>query len=1059
MKQTSWRNFQLSLLLTGAALGLQAQTVVFPGQTQPGIAAVSESGGVYTLSNDLFSASFIRQDNTLKFNGCEQLNLKPGSELFILRLADGSVIPASEMALASVTTETLAADPTSFTGSKKLPGQAIVAQFSGSGLNVEWRGVLRNGSHYLRTELAITPSGDQGVDLRSMVAMIYDVENVDGNTPPMVVGNTRGAMIASNNIFAGVETPMSFNTVNSPVAGMDSFTPKSWTPNSFNWSPGMDTPKGITDLKTIDNGSVASDFIRPENVVATRGYLTFREPGQQEITFQYTSGSHRLNLVGVDACDPQTGRVVASDYHAGFTGGQKRDNVYRLDLPDGGTFQVRYFVEVQSETVTSSGTISFNKKIVVPTAVFGQAPNTPNNIRRILSATDENTLDVGDTETDTWTGSSWTKTGAENVGKRIEELGVVTANVRHMDRKLNILEGGSDMTVTFQYTSGNHRLDICGIELIDTQGNIAASDYHTGYTGTYKEANVYSLTVPAAGNYTLRYYAHNPDTGMNTNGTITVDLTKEFIVYIPAPDSQEIQGYWNRTVTLTPGQIWNVSAVVGLVGDGQVRRSVGCYVDRERAVAWRPFPIYNSWFELNINRKDDPTYKTHMKEADCLDVVNQWKTNLYEQYGANIGAFVWDDGWDTWGEWDFCYDNFPEGFKNIDIAATAMNTGIGVWLGPVGGYGTSGNSRRRYWNDKGGMLLSNPAYHDCFLNACVRFMNDYDHRFFKFDGISDLFAAYGPKTGQEESAEGIIDIEKELRHIKPDIYLNTTVGTWASPFWYSISDATWRQENDFGKIGNNSIDREQWITYRDRLVYQNYVTGSPLCPINSLMTHGLILTTHDGGCRYSQKYDDVLREMRCAFACGSSMVELYCDYALMNSINNGKLWEDMAECIQWQNKNADVLADIHWVGGNPWDGAKSDVYGWASWNGKKATLALRNGANKAQTFTTTLRQALEIPSHINGSVLLKPSFNVQNDLEGLDITEPIDIDAPLTLTLPSSTVFCFDGICDDGSTGIQQTRLPQIPATDGIVYDLQGRRAGANSPRGLYIQNGRLIRK
>ena len=62
-----------------------------------------------------------------------------------------------------------------------------------------------------------------------------------------------------------------------------------------------------------------------------------------------------------------------------------------------------------------------------------------------------------------------------------------------------------------------------------------------------------------------------------------------------------------------------------------------------------------------------------------------------------------------------------------------------------------------------------------------------------------------------------------------------------------------------------------------------------------------------------------------------------------------------------QKAQEDVLPDVHWVGGNPWDGSKANVYGWAAWNGKKATLALRNPSAGAQKFTTTLREALDIP--------------------------------------------------------------------------------------------------
>lgn len=1060
---STFRNSLIALaLLGGSTLTASAQSVIFPGVTQPGVASVSHTDGVYTIGNDLFSASFVSDGTTLRFNGCEAMNLKPGTELFVITLGNGTKVPASEMTLQSVTTETLTANPASHKGSERFDGQAIVADFTGSGLDIVWRAVLRDGSHYLRTEMEITPTAGD-VAMSSILVMSYEVENVEGHTSPMVVGNTRGAMIASNHIFAGAETPMAFNTVISPTSGLEGFTPNAWTPSSFTAVPGLDVPEGILALKTIaSNSPIALD-----NVVAARGYLTFREAGEQQITFQYTGGSHRLNLVGVDVCDPSTGAVVASDYHAGFTGGQKQNNVYTINLDKPGTFIVRYFVEVQTETITSNGTISYSKKIAVPTVIIGEDPNK-NNVRRVLSATDLNTMDVDDTETDTWTGSSWTKTGAENVGKRIEELGVNINDVRHMERRISFADTGT-LTVEFVYSSGNHRIDICAVELIDGDNNVVANDYHLGYSGNNKSENVYKVNVPNAGEFKLRYYISNTDNAMNTNGNINLTFTKEYVVYIPAPDSQEIQGLWQRNTTLAAGKTWTVGSVIGLIGGDQPRRSVGCYVDRERAVAWRPFPIYNSWFELNINRKDDPTYKSHMKEADCIDVVGQWKTNLYEAYGANIGAFVWDDGWDEWGEWTFNY-NFPNGFSEIDKVATAMNTGIGVWLGPVGGYGTSGNNRRKYWSDKGGMQLSNPRYYQCFLDACTFFMTNYDHRFFKFDGISSLFAAYGPQAGNEEGAEGIIDIEKRLRQIKPDIFLNTTVGTWASPFWYSVADATWRQENDFGKVGNNSIDRENWITYRDRLIHQNYVVGSPLCPINSIMSHGLILTTHDNGCKYSQDYNAVLREMRCAFVSGASMVELYCDYPLLNNIvgegKQGKLWEDMAECIFWQQKNADVLPDIHWVGGNPWTGSEAQIYGWASWNGTKSTLALRNGSNNTKTFVTTLRDALEIPAHISGAIKLKHSFKVQTPIEGIEMDSPIDIDTPLTFKLPASSLYCFDGIDatkdwsndEPGQSRIEDITIKDAPVTDGIIYDLQGRRAAANPLPGLYIRNGHLIR-
>ncbi|MCM1482753.1 MAG: hypothetical protein NC043_00320 [Muribaculaceae bacterium] len=523
--------------------------------------------------------------------------------------------------------------------------------------------------------------------------------------------------------------------------------------------------------------------------------------------------------------------------------------------------------------------------------------------------------------------------------------------------------------------------------------------------------------------HTLKPGAKAPEVVGNTRGAILA--SEELFAGIETPTGLNevfiddaateregfvLRGIWRRHTTLKSTHPWDISTVVGLMAPGQMRRSVLAYSERERAVPWRPFNIYNSWYELNIDRNNSPTYADHMTIDDCVRVIDHWQDKLTDRSGgANIEAFVWDDGWDNYGTWTF-NPNFPNGFREADSAAARSGAGIGAWLGPVGGYGRSGQLRREYWKDKGGMQLSNPAYYDVFLRACRDMIDNYDFRFFKLDGISAQGVSVGPDPGYrgEENAEGIIDIQREVRKMKPDMFFNTTVGTWASPFWFHFTDAVWRQQADHSTIGDQGDDRERWITYRDHMVHDIFVRDSPLCPINTLMTHGVILTRY-GDVSKSMDYDGIVREIRCAYACGSGMVELYTDYELLDSINGGRLWQDIAECINWQKRNADVLPDAHWVGGNPWDGKKANVYGWASWNGKKATLALRNPAASPQEFTTTLRKALDIPAYVTGPVTLTDAFS-QQALPGLDTGKPIDPDTVLHLTLPASSVFVYDGV-------------------------------------------------
>lgn len=676
-------------------MGSWAQAVIFPQKKQPGVAKITQKANSYQLANKVLNASFINTGGKLYFNGCSELGLQPSTELFKVLLGDGKTITASEMKLEDVKMVTLAENPSAATASLRYAGKALEARFTYEELSIIWRAVLRNGSHYLRTEMDIQAAKD--LPMKGIVAMNYLVAKNSAYTAPEVVGNTRGAILASNHIFAGLETPM-----------------------------------------------------------------------------------------GLNSCKDE-------------------------------------------------------------------------------------------------------------------------GNATH------------------------------------------------------------------------------------------------------------IEGLWRRNTTLKAGKTWNISSVVGLVAPKQLRRSFLAYSERERAVAWRPYPVYISWYELNIDRNNAqaPSYKGNMTVEQCADVVSHWKTHFYDKYQMAPKAFVWDDGWDQYGTWTF-NPNFPNGFDEPANEAKKMGTGIGAWLGPVGGYGQSGEYRRAYWRSKGGMQLSNEDYYNFFIRCCTNMIDRYDFRFFKFDGISAQASAIGPDEGTrgEENAEAIISIERAVRQKRPDIFLNTTVGTWASPFWFHFTDAVWRQEGDYGEAGDQGTDRERWITYRDRLVYQNFIQRSPVCPINTLMTHGFILSRW-GAVSKNMDYDGIVREMRCAFACGSGMVELYNDYKLMDEIkdnqgNAGALWKDLAECIKWQQEQADVLPDAHWVGGNPWDGKKANVYGWAAWNGKKSVLTLRNPSASAQTFTTTLREALDIPAYVRGKITLTHAFN-QAELDGMPINKAIDIDTPLVLNLPGSSVFIYNG--------------------------------------------------
>lgn len=862
------RFFLTSLTLAILSLSLHSQNTytprVFPQQqecTGTTNLTISKEGNasIYTFQNSLFEFKFKQEGGKLIFDGCEAMNLVPGTEIFTVKFGDGStVVNASQMTLGNVTTGELPYSHNAVKGSHHFPGKFLQAEYSYrySNANVTfiWRAELRDGSHYLKTDLTMT--SDKNVKFNAILPLQYNVDAKAAGSTPAVSGNTRGSIIVSNRIFAGLETPTGYNSVGKESDGnVDPGTvvktwKATWTPTSWNAVTSDDYPSRIGEL----------GFTQAQTTVMKK-QLVIEQKGELVTEFLYSSGTHRLNLVGVDLVDAN-GNVVSNDYHIGYTGGQKDKNVYTISVPYAGTFTMRSFVETKTETITSSGNITIN-----------------------LCVNEES-------------------------------------------------DGSKDEVVPIQ-----------GLWSRDTN--------------------------------LLAYNADNVGKDM----------------------------------------VWNVSAIVGLVNPNHIRRSILAYSERERAVPWRSFPLYNSWYELNINHNNFADPSQNMNVEDCTAIVEEWKKNLFDKHGVGIKSFVWDDGWDVYGTWDH-HSSFPNGFKECGQLAASMTSGTGAWLGPVGGYGGSGTYRRNYWSNNGGMQLSNPLYYNVFKNSCVRLVetepvrDGYEFNFFKFDGISAQFSAKGPDDGTtgNENAEGIITCERFVReNVKEDVFFNTTVGTWASPFWFHFADAVWRQENDYGTIGNNNIDREKWITYRDRLVYQNFVQGAPYCPINTLMTHGFIFTTK-GSVSKNLEYEPAKRELRCAFACGSGMVELYADHALLSSTNGGKLWKDLADCIRWQRENSDVLPDIHWIGGNPWTGSTHEVYGWAAWNGIKAVLTLRNGDNNSKTFKFRLRQVLDIPEDVNSQIVLAKAFEDQPLLQGLAEGTPLDLDTEISVSLPGSSVYVFNGM-------------------------------------------------
>ena len=601
----------------------------------------------------------------------------------------------------------------------------------------------------------------------------------------------------------------------------------------------------------------------------------------------------------------------------------------------------------------------------------------------------------------------------EQYGK-VETDGPVAKHIKVAGGEVCFSKSG-ECEVGFLYRSGNHKLSILGVTLCDAQGKLLSQDVHPGFAGDKLQNHLYHIQVPAAGKYTLQYWVSTQQESITSSGEVQLSLP------LAASDSRAkaavparlVQGIWERKTVLAKGQRWHVSSVVGLFGSDptQRRRAFLEYSEREKAVPYRVFVHYNDWYEVGIRLHDNPNPLNRTTDKIWKNILQHWERELFKKRKSYIDAFVIDDGWDDFNSlWEF-HAGFPSGFAGINRSAGKMKAGIGTWLGPVGGYGSSKKQRLSYWNKQhpsnqiNNFELSNREYFNAFVGRCRDMIKKYDMRYFKFDGISTSFHAKGP-AGLED-AEGIISVVQALRRERPDIFINATVGTWASPFWFHYVDSVWRQENDFGQVGSAGDARDKWISYRDRLVYEVFVQGAPLFPINSLMTHGTIITRNGPPNVMSKEPQNCVKEMRAAFGCGSGLQEVYADAELLNQ-QEGRLWDELAACIAWIRRNESVLADVHWVGGNPWNGNDGDVYGWAAWNMPTCTLTLRNSSASRKTLHTTLRKLFEVPTALSGTITLRSSFADQRQLAEL-IGKAVDIDAPLELSLEPMEVLVMEG--------------------------------------------------
>ena len=284
------------------------------------------------------------------------MDLVAGTEPFTVAFGNGTNVPASAMTLKSLAWQDLEANASAIGGVEHYAGKALVAEYEytyeESTIAIVWRAVLRDGSHYLRTEMELT--GIDDVDMYNIIPLIYNVDTKAAGSAPKSIGNTRGAVLMSNKIFAGLETPTAYNTVGGATGEEDNWN----LTNTLNAvSLTAESWKQVEEAKVPARVTEATGAGYPNIYAYEQKNVELKKNQKVEVKVEYTSGSHRLNFGGADLL-AENGDIAANDYHSGYSGSSHDKNTFTFIVPNDGTYTIRVMVENKTESINASSTLT-----------------------------------------------------------------------------------------------------------------------------------------------------------------------------------------------------------------------------------------------------------------------------------------------------------------------------------------------------------------------------------------------------------------------------------------------------------------------------------------------------------------------------------------------------------------------------------------------------------------------------------------------------------------------------------------------------------------------------
>jgi hypothetical protein len=406
----------------------------------------------------------------------------------------------------------------------------------------------------------------------------------------------------------------------------------------------------------------------------------------------------------------------------------------------------------------------------------------------------------------------------------------------------------------------------------------------------------------------------------------------------------------NVGMNIPDGGYTSESAVMGVAPAGMVHQQFLDYVARIRVAPVRPYLLYNTWYDLQ---------RLAMNHDNTLERVPTFQKLLLGKYGLHLDSFVLDDGWDDMHKlWQIDRQRFPGGFTDLAAALKTIDSHLGIWFGPIGGYDQ--REVRIATGKADGMEISSNGQYFCtagknysrlFADTLLKYQKEYGINYFKLDGI--VFGCnesdHGHPQGvysDEATARTFLDLLKKLRAQDPKVFLNITTSIWLSPWWLRYADTVWMGGEDSGYLPSvpTLAPRQSAVSYRDSVLYDDFVTHKAQFPISSLMTHGIIKGKANMLGGEKEDIEDWRDEVVHYYSVGNMMYELYISPEILSS----EEMDVLGNVTKWAIANAHPLLDnTTMVGGDP---AQREPYGYVHSSAQKSIITLRNPFVRPRTM-------------------------------------------------------------------------------------------------------------